>query len=383
METTVNKSFFGYAGEILWSNIRAFFKNSTFRYTLRRVLSGMFTLMLILAVVTALLRMLPESKLIDFNQYNKINAVNPVAAENYKMRSLFLYGRVDIYGNRIPVIVSILKNIWYILPIPKKVPIRWELDYVTVKEYWRGWVFLGRALDGDYVTAKLAEKIGISFRISILSVIFAYMIGYPLGIAMAKKPGGFVDKLGTVFIVLNYALPALVFYLLMNKILGSPNGIFGSLNFGYRYKADNPASLVPPIFSMVFLSIPGISIWVRRFMVDQLTSDYVKFARSKGLTESRIMYVHVLRNAIIPLIRNFPAVFIFAIIGSYYVEMIWLIPGTGRLLIQALQGTSPDVSLIQGLTIIYAAMGMLAFLLGDVVTVLFDPRIKLTHKGDI
>ena len=112
-------------------------------------------------------------------------------------------------------------------------------------------------------------------------------------------------------------------------------------------------------------------------MVDELSSDYVKFARSKGLSENRIMYTHVLRNAIVPLVRNIPATFVGAIIGSYFVEAIWKIPGTGALLINGLQKI--DVPVIQGLTVIYALLGMISFLLGDIITVFFDPRIKLTE----
>ena len=91
------------------------------------------------------------------------------------------------------------------------------------------------------------------------------------------------------------------------------------------------------------------------------------------------MYKHVFRNAVIPLVRGLPATFIGAIIGSYYIEYIWTIPGTGILLIQGLQGSTPDVQLVQGLTVIYAALSMISFLLGDLVTVFFDPRIKLEN----
>ena len=195
---------------------------------------------------------------------------------------------------------------------------------------------------------------------------------------MAKKPGGLLDKAGNVFIVLNYAIPALVFYLFMQVILGDKNGIFGFLNLGLRYVPGDPRTLVAPIFCMVFLSIPGQIIWLRRFMIDELSSDYVKFARSKGLSENRILYTHVLRNAAVPLIRNIPAVFIGSIMGSYYVEAIWGIPGTGGTLITGVQNL--DVAIVQGLTIIYALLGMLSFLLGDVITVFFDPRIKLTGE---
>lgn len=137
------------------------------------------------------------------------------------------------------------------------------------------------------------------------------------------------------------------------------------------------------IFSIVFLSIPGTSLWVRRFMVDELSSDYVRFARSKGLSENRILYTHVLKNAMVPLIRNIPAVFITSIIGSYFVEMIWSIPGTGNLMISALRAQRPNVPVIQGLTVIYSLLSMTAFLLGDIATALYDPRVKLVHKkGD-
>ena len=111
-------------------------------------------------------------------------------------------------------------------------------------------------------------------------------------------------------------------------------------------------------------------------MIDELTSDYVKFARSKGLSETTIMYKHVFRNAMIPLVRNIPGTLLGAFIGSYYVESIWLIPGTGNLLINSLSG-APDVPVVQGLTVIYAGISMLSFLLGDIITVFFDPRIKL------
>ena len=218
---------------------------------------------------------------------------------------------------------------------------------------------------------------GISFTISIICIFFNYLFSIPLGIAMAKKPGGTIDKIGNTFIVLNYAIPALVFYLLLNQWMGNANGPLGALKFGFSYNPDRPQSLIPPIFCVVFLSIPGLAIWIRRFMIDELSSDYVKFARSKGLSEGRIMYTHVLRNAMIPLVRGIPATLITAFIGSYYIEYIWGIPGTGILLVNALQSSTPDVPTIEGLTILYSAMAMISFLLGDLITVFFDPRIKL------
>lgn len=374
MEEQKTLNTFGDKAKKVLTSILKALKNETFLYIVRRVISSLITAILIVAVVTALIRLLPETLLYDIRLFNKLPEK---AAERYKISCLFQYGRCDLLGNPISVLENIGQYIYWMLPIPKKIPIVWDTKYKEVIEYWEGTVYFGRSIVlNKYVTEMLTERMGISMKVTLITVFFTYLIGYPFGIAMSKKPGGLVDKIGNVFIVLNYAIPALVFYLFMKNILGDQNGIFGFLNLGLFYEEGNPITLVPPIFCMVFLSIPGVIIWLRRFMIDELSSDYVKFARSKGLSENRIMYTHVLRNAIVPLVRNIPATFIGAIVGSYFVEKIWSIPGTGILLITALQG-DPDVPVVQGLTVIYALLGMASFLLGDIITVFFDPRIKI------
>lgn len=360
------------------STCKRIVNNSTFRYIVKRIVSSFITLILLVAVVTALLRLIPDTHFYNIQQYNKLKAqAGEMVAERYKIAQLFTYGRMDLKGNRIPVIQNIFQYIYYILPIYKEIPYRWDSRYKEVKATWKGFIYLGRSIvESEFMVDIIMERVGISFIISIITVVLTYLIGFPLGIAMAKKPGGIVDKLGNIFVVLNYAIPGLVFYLLINSIMGNKNGPFGALDLGFFYDASKPQTLIVPIFSIVFLGIPGIIIWVRRFMIDELNSDYVKFARSKGLSENRIMYTHVLRNACVPLVRNIPGTFIGAIVGSYFVETIWGIPGTGRLLTTSLNKN--DIPAIQGLVFLYAAMSMISFLLGDIVTVFFDPRIKLS-----
>ena len=376
VEIEQNKNFIQSIGHFF---VRLF-KNSTFRYILKRILSSFITLVLLVAIVTALIRLVPDNKLYDYALMQKLKSqAGEAAAKRYFIVQMFKYGRMTIDGRRISVVENIFQYIYYILPIYKTIPYAWDNRYQTVKASWSGFIYLGRSIEeAEFVTTIVSERMGISFTISIITVILTYIISFPLGVAMAKKPGGIVDKIGSVFIVLNYAIPALVFYLIMNNVFGNKNGPFGAFNFGFFYEKGKPQTLVIPIFCMVFLSIPGINIWVRRFMVDELNSDYVKFARSKGLSENRIMYTHVLRNACVPLVRNIPATFIGAIVGSYFVEQIWGIPGTGRLLISSLNKL--DVSAIQGLTVLYAALSMISFLLGDIITVFFDPRIKLISE---
>ncbi len=355
--------------------------NRTLIYILRRILTSFLTLMVLVAFVAILIRLLPEEKFYDLQTYNKLLAKGKVLAENYKNKQLFLYGLRDINGNEISVWENIGQYIYYILPIYKKIPYQFDSSYTVVKASWEGFIYLGRSVKKHkFITDIVASEMGISMEISLISVLLTYLVGFPLGVSMAKKPGGFWDKIGNAFIVLNYAIPALVFYLFMKSWTGDKNGIFGFAGFGYQYDSERHfQTLFIPVFVIFFLSIPGLVIWVRRFMVDELNSDYVKFARSKGLSENRIMYTHVLRNASVPLIRNIPITILTAMVGSYFVEDIWVIPGTGRELVTALQGT-PDIPVIQGLTVLYAALSMLAFLLGDIITALYDPRIRLTSK---
>ena len=192
------------------NGIKKLFANPTFRYVLKRVLSSLITLILIIAVVTALIRLIPDTKLYSISQYNKIKAQtgSDAIAERYKIKQLFLHGRVDINGNRIPVIQNILTFIYYVLPIYKEIPYGWDSYFVNVQATWKGFIYLGRSInEKKFVTDIISQRMGISFLISILTVFFTYLIGVPLGIAMSKKPGGIVDKIGTAFIVLNYAIP--------------------------------------------------------------------------------------------------------------------------------------------------------------------------------
>ena len=375
-----------------------FFRNSTVRYVIKRVLSSCLTIVLLISVIVCLIRLLPETSFYDVKQYDKIKgtlaAIDPTgklgeaAAERFKAVSLFNYGLTDINGEYHSILYTIGQYIYNLLPFPKEIVTIWNTDYTAPIETKVYFMYFGHSTKYAKPVLDLMfenngypnqSRIGISFVISIVTTFLTYLISVPFGIAMAKKPGGIVDKLGNVFIVLNYAIPALVFYLIMNSVMGDPNGIFGIFKFGFLYKGEW-FQLVPPIFCVVFLSIPGLCIWIRRYMIDELTSDYVKFARSKGLSEGKIMYTHVLRNAMIPLVRNIPGTFLGAIVGSYYIETIWGIPGTGILLTTALSAADLDIPVVQGLTIFYAAISMISFLLGDLITVFFDPRIKITNN---
>lgn len=114
-------------------------------------------------------------------------------------------------------------------------------------------------------------------------------------------------------------------------------------------------------------------------MMDQINSDYVKLARAKGLTDKQIMVKHVLRNAFAPMAQNLPSSIIFTISGSLYIESLYSIPGTGGLLVKAIQ--AQDNPLVQMLVMFYALLSVVGMLLGDLAMMACDPRITFTKKG--
>ena len=109
-------------------------------------------------------------------------------------------------------------------------------------------------------------------------------------------------------------------------------------------------------------------------MVDELTKDYIKLARIKGLSTRQIMFKHVLRNAFVPMVQNLPTSFMLTIGGSLLVERFFSIPGMGPLL-------TDSINMVRGLVLLYALLGIFGLFLGDVLMTVCDPRIRLTGKG--
>jgi len=117
---------------------------------------------------------------------------------------------------------------------------------------------------------------------------------------------------------------------------------------------------------------------VRRFMLDEFNADYVKFARAKGLGENRIMFIHVLRNAVVPLVRSVPAAILGALLGTFYIEKIYGIDGIGGLLVSS--ESSSDFFVLQGIIVISALISIISYLAGDIVTAIVDPRISFSKE---
>lgn len=218
------------------------------------------------------------------------------------------------------------------------------------------------------------SKVGYSFSIGIISVIMAYLLGLPLGVLMARKKDKLVDKLGTIYIVFIIAVPSLA-YIFLFKAIG------GQLGFPTVFDVDHMSWLmyVLPVISLALPSVANLMKWMRRYMVDQMNSDYVKFARSGGLTESEIFRKHIMKNAAIPIVHGIPGSVLGAITGAIITERVYLVPGAGNLLTTAINAY--DNGVIVGMVLFYALLSVISIILGDILMSVVDPRISFSTKS--
>ena len=217
------------------------------------------------------------------------------------------------------------------------------------------------------------SKIGFSFIIGILATIMAYVLGVPLGIVMARKKDKLVDKIGTFYIVFIMAVPSLA-YIFLFKAIGGKLGLPTTFNM----ESTNKLMYVLPIVSLALPQIGNLMKWLRRYMIDQMNSDYVKFARAGGLTESEIFRKHIFKNAVIPIVQGVPGAVLGAMTGAIITERVYVVPGAGNLLTEAI--SKYDNGVIVGVTLFYALLTVTSVILGDVLMALVDPRISFSTK---
>ena len=218
------------------------------------------------------------------------------------------------------------------------------------------------------------SMIGYSFIIGIISTILVYFIGVPLGLLLALKKDKIADKIGNLYIIFIMAVPSLAYIYMFatfgNKWLHLPN--------------NWPTGTVPlvyflPILSLALPSIATLMKWTRRYMIDQMTSDYVKFARSQGFSEFEIFRKHILKNALIPIVQGIPGSILGALTGAIVTERVYGVPGMGKLLTDAIDFY--DNGVIVGISFFYALLSIASLILGDVLMAKVDPRISFSSGG--
>ena len=220
------------------------------------------------------------------------------------------------------------------------------------------------------------SMVGTSFIMGICALVLSYGIGLPVGMAMAKHKDGLVDKLGMMYIIFIIAVPSLA-YIYLFRYLGTT--IFGLPSVFPVLGPEDIRSWILPIISLALPSISSLMLWTRRYVVDQMNSDYVKFAKAKGLNQSEIFRRHIFKNAIIPIAQGIPSSLAGCITGAIITEAIYSVGGMGKMLPNAINQYNNVI--IIALTFLYSSLSILSVLCGDIILTKVDPRISLSEKA--
>lgn len=306
-------------------------------YALKRLGRSLVTLLLLITVVLALLRLMPEEGY--FSNYEKLSPAQ-IQLGLQKM------------GLKDPLYQQVGRFIWNMLHGDLGVSYRYRVN----------------ASIADIIL----PKIPISMKVGLISMAIGLPLGMILGALMAKGKGGIIDKLGNAYIVFIDAVPNAVYFIFIQ--------LYGStwLNISMLYKEEDWRTLILPVVSLALPTISGYAMWLRRYMVDETNKDYIKLARAKGVPTTQIWFRHVFRNSVVPMVNLIPGSILLTISGSIYTESYYSIPGMGGLLVDVIK--RQDNQMVLALVVIFAILSILGLLFGDLLMAVVDPRISFTKK---
>ena len=239
---------------------------------------------------------------------------------------------------------------------------------------------------GDLVLSKLP----VSITLGLWSFILVYAVSIPLGIKKAVNDGSRFDILSSTIVLIGYSIPGFVLGIGLIVLLGG--GSFFDVFPTRGIISDNWAELnlfgkitdylwhiTLPVICLVIGSFAVMTMLTKNSFIDEINKSYVVTARSKGLSENKVLYSHVFKNAIIPILTGFPAQFVSAFFtGSILIETIFSLDGIGLLSYEAI--IQRDYPVVMGTLFIFTLIGLMTKLITDIMYVYVDPRIKFSSS---
>lgn len=241
---------------------------------------------------------------------------------------------------------------------------------------------LGYTTAGESVAVKLKERIPNTLLLTLVVILLTWTVGIPLGIASAIYKGSAFDRLLTLLASIGMAIPSFFFAIIMLLFAvktgwfpagGLTSYNFNELNFGGKI-LDIAKHLILPTIVLFTISLSGLQRQMRTNMLEVLDSDYIKFARAKGLNEGKVIFKHALRNAINPMITLLGFEFAGLLSGAALTEYVFQYPGLGRLLLEAVMKS--DINLVMASLMMGTIMLITGNLLADILLMLTDPRLR-------
>ncbi len=253
---------------------------------------------------------------------------------------------------------------------------KYGLDKPLIEQYF---VYLGNFIRGDFgvsytragitVNKVIADGFPYSLAIGLYSSLIVVFAGIGFGVLCALNQNKFIDRFFMVLSTLGATIPSFVlatgFLFIFSKTLG----------WVPAFGVDTVAGYIGPIVVIGAFSLSFITRLTRTSLLEVQQQDYIRTARSKGISEFKVTYKHALRNALLPVITYVGPMVASIVTGSFVIEKVFGIPGVGSLFTNSI--INRDYPLIMGITVFFAILLVIAVLIVDFIYVLVDPRIKL------
>ncbi len=328
------------------------------KYILKRLGLAVLILLGVSLIIYVLVRCMPvsfiEGKIAEMNQGGA--TIPEETIESMK----------KLYGLEDNSVMGILKG--YINWLGKLV----QFDFGTSFKY------------GSPVIEVIRDHMGVSFAIAFVAVILEFLIAIPLGITAATHQYSARDYVVTILVMIGISLPAFFFGQVLKDVFANKLGWFppsgmtdASQSFtGIHLLLDYLKHMVIPVLTVVILSIGGRMRMTRTNMLEVLSSDYIRTARAKGLSEGTVIYKHAFRNTMIPLVTSLAGLLPSLFSGAIITEQVFDLPGIGNVAYKAM--IVADIPFIMGYNMFLALLSVLGVLLADLMYAVVDPRVKLT-----
>lgn len=304
-----------------------------FKYIVKRLLLGIFTLFILATIVFFGMKTMPGS---PFSRDNKAIPAATMEALNKK------------YGLDKPVS---------------------EQYVVYMKNVIHGDFGVSISKKGQSVTEIIKTKLPVTAKLGVIAFVVSMVVGITLGVISTLTNKQWVNSLITILATIGVSVPGFLLAMLMMILLAVNLKLLPVVGL------ETPASYIMPVLALSFSPISTITRLTRSSLRDVMGSDFITLARSKGTKESMVVIKHGLKNALLPVITYAGPMFAGMITGSLVIETLFSIPGIGREFTTSI--SNRDYTLCMGLTILLGALVIIMTLVSDVVSAMVDPRIKV------
>lgn len=304
-----------------------------FKYIVKRLLLGIFTLFILATIVFFGMKAMPGS---PFSRDNKAIPAATMEALNKK------------YGLDKPVS---------------------EQYVVYMKNVIHGDFGVSISKKGQSVTEIIKTRLPVTAKLGVIAFVVSMVVGITLGVISALTNKQWVNSLITILATIGVSVPGFLLAMLMMILLAVNLKLLPVVGL------ETPASYIMPVLALSFSPISTITRLTRSSLRDVMGSDFITLARSKGTKESMVVIKHGLKNALLPVITYAGPMFAGMITGSLVIETLFSIPGIGREFTTSI--SNRDYTLCMGLTILLGGLVIIMTLVSDVVSAMVDPRIKV------